>query len=150
MNRDEKRALLDRYLSAYNAFGIDGMLAVVHRDIEFKNIAGGEVNAEASGIDEFRKLAEQSKTLFSSRRQTLKTFNADGDQAMIEVAYRGVLAVDLRNGMKQGQVMELAGRSEFRFSDGLMPDHRYQLNGSVNDHTNYGQIFFVSEIKKGP
>jgi ketosteroid isomerase-like protein len=65
MDSDEKRALVDRYLSAYEVFDIDGMLAVIHRDIEFKNVAGGEVNANASGgIDEFRKLAEQSKTLF--------------------------------------------------------------------------------------
>lgn len=120
MDCDEKRALVDRYLSAYNAFDIDGMLAVIHPDIEFKNVAGGEVNAKALGINEFRKLAEQSRTIFSSRRQTIKTFNADGDQAMIEVAYRGVLAIDLPNGMKQGQAMELAGRSEFGFSDGLI------------------------------
>ena len=39
---------------------------------------------------------------------------------MIEVAYHGVLAIDLPNGMKQGQVMELAGRSEFKFDDGLI------------------------------
>ena len=40
MNCDEMRALLDRYLSAYNAFDIEGMLAVIHSDIEFKNVAG--------------------------------------------------------------------------------------------------------------
>jgi hypothetical protein len=50
----------------------------------------------------------------------MKTFDADGDRVMIEVAYRGVLAIDRPNGAKQGQVIELTGRSEFRFSDGLI------------------------------
>ena len=55
MNEDEKRSLIERYLASYNAFDIDGMMAVIHPDIEFKNVSGGEVNATASGSDEFRQ-----------------------------------------------------------------------------------------------
>jgi hypothetical protein len=71
MRNDEKRSLIESYLNAYNTFDIDGMIAVIHPGIEFKNISGGEVNAESSGIDALRQMAEQSKGLFSSRRQTI-------------------------------------------------------------------------------
>ena len=42
-----------------NAFDIDGMMAVIHPDIEFKNVSGGEVNATTSGAGDFRLLAEK-------------------------------------------------------------------------------------------
>jgi hypothetical protein len=94
------------------------MMAKIHPDVQFQNVSGGEVNATASGADEFRQLAEQSKGLFSSRNQTLRAFESDGDKAVIEVAYEAVLAVDLPNGMKAGETLRLDGRSEFVFRDG--------------------------------
>ncbi|MGE0084794.1 MAG: nuclear transport factor 2 family protein [Desulfococcaceae bacterium] len=118
MNHDEKFALIERYLNAYNTFDMEGMLSVIHPDIEFRNISGGEINATASGKDELRRLAGQSKTLFASRRQTVTHFEANEDQASVDVDYAGVLAADLPNGMKKGETLKLTGRSEFRFRDG--------------------------------
>ena len=118
MNEDEKRSLIERYLAAYNAFDIEGMMEMIHPDIEFKNLSGGEVNATASGADEFRQLAEQSKGLFTWREQTVTKFWTNDAYASIEVAYEGVLASDLPNGMKAGETLRLTGRSEFTFRDG--------------------------------
>lgn len=118
MDSDEKRSLIERYLAAYNAFDVDGMMATIHRDVEFKNISGGVVNATVSGAHEFRQLAEQSKGLFSSRNQTVRTFESHEDKAVIEVVYEAVLASDLPNGMKAGETLRLDGRSEFVFRDG--------------------------------
>lgn len=118
MNRDEKCSLIERYLASYNIFDIDGMMPVIHPDIECKNVSGGEVNATASGADEFRRPAEQSKGLFISRRQTVTKFWTNNDRAFIELDYEGVLASDLPNGMKAGESLRLTGRSEFTFRDG--------------------------------
>ena len=118
MNHDEKRALIERYIDAYNTFDMEGMLALIHPDVEFRNVAGGEVNAAASGKEEFRRLAEQSAGLFASRKQTVTRFEAKDDRAFIEVDYAGVLAADLPNGMKKGETLRLKGRSEFGFCDG--------------------------------
>jgi len=118
MNQDEKRAAIERYLAAYNAFDIDGMMSVIHRDVRFKNVSGGEVNVTASGADEFRKLAERSRKLFSSRKQTMTSFDMKDDQVWIGVDYEGVLASDLPNGMKVGETLRLNGRTEFAFRDG--------------------------------
>lgn len=94
------------------------MMATLHPEVQFENVSGGEVNATASGADDFRRLAEQATALFSSRRQTVKAFKADGEGASIDVAYAGVLASDLPNGMKAGETLTLDGRSEFEFKEG--------------------------------
>jgi ketosteroid isomerase-like protein len=118
MNEDDKRSLIKRYLEAYNAFDIDGMMSAMHPDIEFKNVSGGEVNTTASGANEFRKLAEQAKGLFSMRKQTITSFQTKDDQAFIGIDYEGVLASDFPNGMKAGEILRLNGQSEFAFRDG--------------------------------
>ncbi|MBN1358960.1 MAG: nuclear transport factor 2 family protein [Sedimentisphaerales bacterium] len=118
MNREEKRALIEQYLAAYNAFNLEAMLALIHDDIAFENVSAGQVNAAARGLEEFRRLAEQARTFFGSRRQTMTKFEADGDAAYIEVTFEGVPALDLPNGMKAGQTVHLNGRSEFAFRDG--------------------------------
>jgi len=118
MDEDEKRSLVECYLAAYNAFDIDGMMAVIHPDIEFKNVSGGQVNATTSVSGDFRLLAEKSSELFRSRKQKILTFWSNADQASIAVAFEGVLASDLPNGMKAGETLRLNGRSEFTFCDG--------------------------------
>ncbi len=117
METQEKRALIEYYLDAYNSFDVKRMIAAFHPDIEFENVSGGEVSAIASGIEQFRVLAEQSAKMFSSRQQSIKTFEAKGDQASIEIDYAGVSAVDLPNGMKAGETLQLASQSDFIFQD---------------------------------
>ena len=118
MTKDEQKTLIQSYIDAYNSFDIDGMVALVHPEVVFKNIAGGEVNAEAVGVDQFSQMANQSKALFSSRHQKATDFKFTEDTATIDIAYEGVLALDLPNGMKAGEVLRLKGRSEFQFKDG--------------------------------
>ncbi len=118
MNSTEMKALVEKYIAAYNSFDIEGMLALVHPNVEFKNVAKGAVNAQATGMDAFRRLAEQSKGLFSARKQTMTSFQESGDRAVITVTFRAVLAVDLSSGMKQDHELNLSGRSEFTFRDG--------------------------------
>jgi len=115
---DAKRALVGRYVDAYSRFDVEGMVALIHEDIEFENVSGGEVNARASGADAFRALAEQAKGLFSEREQIIRAFEASDEGASIEVDYTGVLAADLPNGMKAGEVLRLKGRSAFVFRGG--------------------------------
>lgn len=117
MKTQEKRALIEYYLDAYNSFDIKRMIVAFHPDIEFKNVSDGEVSAIASGIEQFRVLSEQSEKMFSSRQRSIKTFEAKEDHASIDIDYAGVLAVDLPNGMKVGETLQLTGRSDFIFQD---------------------------------
>lgn len=117
---DDDRALIARYITAYNAFDIPGLLATLHPEVTFRNLTDGQLTATADGLDEFRALAERSAAYFASRRQTLRRFERDGTEARIEVDYEAVLKQDLGPGMKTGDTLKLSGRSRFGFRDGLI------------------------------
>ena len=119
---DPHRAVIDRYLAAYNGFNVPGMLEVLHPEVEFRNLAGGEVTAEAHGRAEFRALAERAVTLFRSRRQAVRGYRAEGERAWITVEYEGVLAADLGPELRAGDTLRLTGRSTFVFRDGLIAE----------------------------
>ncbi|HEY9515572.1 MAG TPA: nuclear transport factor 2 family protein [Gemmatimonadaceae bacterium] len=118
MPADPHRALVERYLNAYNSFDIPGMLSVLDPAIEFRNVTNGEITAAADGIEEFRKLAEHAAELFSSRRQTITSYAADGDRVTIAIDYHGVLAADLSPELRAGDTLRLSGRSTFVVRDG--------------------------------
>jgi len=118
MNPDRMRALIQDYIDAYNRFDVDGMLACVHPEIQFKNVSNGVVTAEADGIEALRWMAEQSKTLFSERNQTVLAFESGNGQVAVSVAFRAVSVVNLPGGMKRGQELNLTGRTEFHFEAG--------------------------------
>ncbi|MCB2145182.1 MAG: nuclear transport factor 2 family protein [Deltaproteobacteria bacterium] len=120
MNEDSQKAVIEGYIAAYNAFDVDGMLAFIHPKVVFKNITGDGVNAQATGVDELRTLAEQSKSLFSSRCQEITSFSSDGAAAAVDIKFEGVLAIDLPNGMKAGDILRVTGRSEFQFREGKL------------------------------
>lgn len=118
MKNSKQRELIDGYLAAYNAFDVDGMLALLSSDVRFENYSGEQLTAAARGTDEFRKLAEQSKILFSEREQRITALEPNEDMVIVSIAYRGLLSADIPNGPKAGAVLDLQGKSEFSFSDG--------------------------------
>ena len=64
MAREEHKEAIQSYIDAYNSFDIEAMVALVHRQVVFKNIAAGKVTAEVIGSDQFRELALQSINAF--------------------------------------------------------------------------------------
>ena len=120
MSPNDIRALVDHYIDAYNRKSIDDMLMSVHPQVEFKNISAGVVNASTNGVAELRTLAQQSLSLFSERHQKIESFELQGSVAVATIAFRAVVAADLPNGLKKGQVLNLSGRSEFEFQDGAI------------------------------
>jgi ketosteroid isomerase-like protein len=118
IDAEKQKAIIEDYIDAYNAFDVEAMISFIHPKVVFKNIVGNETNARASGVDAFREMAEQSKSLFSSRCQRITRFSSIGDTATVDIKYEGVLTKDLPNGMKAGDTLQLNGRSEFQFKDG--------------------------------
>lgn len=115
-----RRAVVDRYLAAYNAFDVAAMVALAHPAMHFENVSGDQVTAAADGREAFRELAEQSRTLFTSRRQTLLAYRDEAGQVEIEVEFEGVLATSVAPQMPAGTTIRLRGRSRFTFRDGLI------------------------------
>lgn len=117
MNPIKMKEIIEKYISAYNSFDIEGMIAPLHEEIEFRNSSSGSVDVETKGIEKFREIAEQSKSLFSYRCQTIVGYSFEDDKAQVEIDYEGILAKDLPNGMKAGDRIHMKGRSVFAFRD---------------------------------
>lgn len=118
MSNSDKEKLIDRYLVAYNSFDISGMLALLSPDVRFENYSSGQLTDTTNGIDEFRELAEKSKSLFSEREQRITKLTFNTDSAITDIAYHGKLAADIPNGPAAGTVLDLQGQSEFSFKAG--------------------------------
>jgi ketosteroid isomerase-like protein len=119
MQDNEQLQVIQKYIAAYNAFDVAGMLKLLSPEVRFENWSGTHLTAESSGIDEFRQLAEQARTMFSEREQRITGFKQDKDSVIASIAYRGQLAVDIPGGPHAGTVLELNGESEFAF-DGCL------------------------------
>jgi hypothetical protein len=106
------------YIDAYNNFDIEKMLADLDDDILFENISNGEINMSLHGLAAFKVQAEQAKSYFLQRHQTILSFQQNGNQTEIEIDYSATLALDFPNGLKKGDEIKLKGKSIFTISEG--------------------------------
>ena len=107
-----------RYIDAYNDKDVAAMLACLAQDIRFTNLSAGDVSAQASGIGEFRDLANAALAYFSSRHQDVTNSITVADTTLAEIAYSATVAEDLPNGWQAGQEIALTGASLFEVKDG--------------------------------
>jgi hypothetical protein len=110
-----REQIINNYIEAYNRFDVEGMVIDFDTSIKFQNITNGTTDMVLDGLEAFKKQAYLAKNLFSERKQTIKSFKHQTDQTEIDIDYRGVLASDLPNGLKKGAVLNLTGRSIFKF-----------------------------------
>ncbi|TQR38821.1 nuclear transport factor 2 family protein [Brevibacillus brevis] len=118
MTNEEVKGIIENYVQAYNSFDVEGMARLLHTDIVFRNYSNGELNTETIGIEAFRELAEKSAKIFSSRRQTILACLVMDDKAEVQIDYEGTLAIDLPNGLKAGDTLQLKGKSIFMIKEG--------------------------------
>jgi ketosteroid isomerase-like protein len=109
---------IENYIKAYNNFDVDGMLAQLHPEVEFENIANGEVTLSIKGIDAFKTQAEEASKYFTQREQKITVLTITDNTAEAKIDYTAILAIDLPNGMKAGGQLELNGKSVFTFENG--------------------------------
>ena len=113
-----REQIINNYIEAYNRFDIEGMMIDIDTSIKFQNITDGTTDMVLDGLEAFKKQAYLARDLFSERKQTIRSFKHQADQTEIDIDYRGVLAGDLPNGLKKGTVLNLTGRSIFKFLNG--------------------------------
>jgi hypothetical protein len=112
--------LVERYIQAYNALDVEGMISLMHPQCLFRHVSAGNVTVSTTSLKEFRDLAEESGTWFSTRRQIVNGKEWVGDALKVDIDFQGVLAVDLPNGPAEGHTLKLTGKSVFTFRDGLI------------------------------
>lgn len=115
--KDIQKTMIESYIAAYNACDVAGMMQHLDDQVIFQNISNGEIDLELEGIEAFKEQAESAKSLFSSRKQTIQSWDIEGDTITIGIDYEGVLAMDLPNGLEAGDVLALQGSSTFEFAD---------------------------------
>ena len=110
-----REKIILNYIDAYNNFDIKKMMNDFHEFIVFENISNGVNNMTLRGLASFMEQAEQAKMLFSKRKQTIKSVKHKGDETEVEIEYHAILAVDLPQGLKKGDELNLQGKSIFKF-----------------------------------
>jgi hypothetical protein len=117
MDNSARENLIQGYVQAYNEFDVDQMISYLDDEVRFVNIANGEINLSLIGRRAFWDQARQAADFFSQRTQTVISYDHRVEETEIDVQYHAVLAVDLPNGLQRGQVLNMKGKSIFRFKD---------------------------------
>jgi hypothetical protein len=117
VNRVDREKIIQNYMDGYNAFDVDKMVADFDDRIIFLNIQDGAITLSLEGVEAFRLQAEIAKSYFTTRQQTIRSFTHTNDTTEVALEYKAVLATDFPNGMKQGQELQLNGKSVFHFAD---------------------------------
>ena len=112
----EREKIIKDYITAYNNFDIEKMLTHLDEQIKFENISNGVTNMTLTDLNSFREQAEQAKKIFTTRKQTIKSWTHQDNLTEIEIEYNAVLAIDLPNGLKKDDILNLEGKSIFKFS----------------------------------
>jgi len=114
---ETKEMIIREYIDAYNQFDTDGMLRHFHPSIVFENSSNGVVNLRTEGIEAFKEQAVQAQQYFTERCQTIQAVVQHEDGIEVQIAYTATLAMDLPNGLKKGETLQLNGKSVFTFLD---------------------------------
>ncbi|WP_262249106.1 nuclear transport factor 2 family protein [Parapedobacter soli] len=113
---NERATIIYQYVKAYNEQDVPGMLAHMADAVVFDNCENNLVTLHLEGIDEFRKQAIDALTYFTERRQRILSLTHKPNATEITVAYEAIVGVDLPDGIKEGDKIQLTGRSVFEFS----------------------------------
>lgn len=113
-------SLVERYVDCYNRVDIDGMLECVTDNVLFENISNAGQSMQLQGKDALAQVAMASSQAFTFRRQRLLSIICQDEKAAAEVQFQGIAALDLPNGVMQGQSVDIRGASFFESRDGLL------------------------------
>ena len=113
-----QKEIIENYIKSYNNFDINGMTKDLSKDVVFENISNGKVDLKTEGLVAFKEQAEAAKQYFKKRKQTIESWEISDSMIVIGISYKAILAIDLPNGLKKGDTLELKGESNFEFENG--------------------------------
>lgn len=116
--KETQQQIIENYVESYNNFDVAGMTEHMDENVVFENITNGEVDLRTEGLNDFKNQAESAKQFFKQRKQTIRSWEFNDSRVSIVIFCQAVLAIDLPNGLKSGDMLELEGISEFHFENG--------------------------------
>ena len=112
-----QQQIVEHYVNSYNSFDVAGMLKNLDQEIIFENMSNGVVNLRTDGIKDFRIQAEAATQYFKERTQKIVSWTYSDTTVTIMIDYKAILNMDLPNGMKKGDTLEMKGQSQFEFKN---------------------------------
>ncbi|MEI5985984.1 MULTISPECIES: nuclear transport factor 2 family protein [Sphingobacterium] len=112
-----REEIVRNYIQAYNNFDVEGMVQHFSEDVVFENIQNGVTTDSLEGIEAFKEQAESAKSFFEDREQVISELHESSNLIEVRILYTASLAMDISDTMKQGDKIELAGKSYFYFND---------------------------------
>lgn len=112
--------IISRYIDAYNARDVEGMLATLTEDVCFENVSNSDGSMKVEGKAELAELARASAAALSARRQSVRSAVVTPERVAVDLDFEATVAADLPNGWKAGQTIALRGVSFFEIRDGLI------------------------------
>ena len=111
------KQIVEHYVNSYNSFDVAGMLKNLDQEIIFENMSNGVVDLRTDGIEDFRIQAETATQYFKERTQKIVSWTYSDTTVTIMIDYKAILNMDLPNGMKKGDTLEMKGQSQFEFKN---------------------------------
>lgn len=118
MKEKRMKRIIDEYIRAYNNMDMENMIKNIHENVEFKNITNGEVNLKLNGIESFKNQIKQAFNLFEKRKMKIIEQKCGNNVVENTVDFTGILALDIPEGPKSGELIKLKSKSVFQFDKG--------------------------------
>ena len=112
-----QQQIVEHYINSYNSFDVAGMLKNLDQEIIFENMSNGVVDLRTDGIEDFRIQAEAATQYFKERTQKIVSWTYSDTTVTIMIDYKAILNMDLPNGMKKGDTLEMKAQSQFEFKN---------------------------------
>lgn len=116
--RHPEKEIIENYVKSYNNFDVRGMIKDLDENVIFENITNNNVDLHIEGIGDFEQQPTAAREFFRTRNQTIESWQFAESKITIDIDYHAVLAIDLPNGLKSGDTLNLKGRSEFVIEKG--------------------------------
>ena len=78
-------------------------------------MSNGVVDLRTDGIEDFRKQAQVATQYFKERTQKIVSWASSDTTVTIMIDHKAILSMDLPNGMKNRDTLEMKGQSQFEF-----------------------------------
>ena len=89
------------------------MLDCLTDDVVFQNISKGKVSLNIKSKRKFESFAKMGVQAFTSRQQTVVEAVTRGNTIIAKIHYEAIVANNLPNGWRAGQVLKFPGVSTF-------------------------------------
>lgn len=112
----DRAEIIKNYIEGYNRFNVEQMIADLDDNLIFENISNGKITDSLEGKVAFSEQAEEAKSFFSDREQTITSMDHFENYSEVNIDYEATLAIEFSEELKIGDKIRMKGYSIFEFS----------------------------------